>query len=107
MDEITAKVIAYMEHGCSQVEGEYMIEYKPDDYMNMSYLRLLEESAEEWLSEIRMEPEVTYSTQMAYVREHDGAGAVTADYFKWGETEVMPWADQTELRVKHGWYEGG
>lgn len=76
-------VHAYLEDGCSQADGEVRISWKPVNFMIYSDLfqGMATDAAEEWIGSFKMKPETTYEAHFEHVVEHDGAGAVTSEYF--------------------------
>lgn len=74
----------YLEDGCTQEDGEVNISWLPINFAIYSDLfqELIQTSIDAWLGENEVENNFMYEVIFAHVVEHDGAGAVTSEYFE-------------------------
>ena len=83
---ISNKIVVhfYLEDGCSQKDGEVSISWKPMNFMIYSELfpELIQIAIDAWLSDNELAVNTVHEVIFAHVVEHDGAGAVTCEYFE-------------------------
>ena len=70
--------------GHDQDKDEVEISWHPINFSIYSarFHELVEEACSEWLEENRLSHDKAYEVIFSHVVEHDGAGAVTGEYFE-------------------------
>lgn len=83
----------YVEEGCSQDEGEASVEWAPINFFIYSDLfpDLIREAVDEWLDKNIIRNGTRYEVVFAHVRELDGAGYLTSEYFEPVLEEQQDW----------------
>ncbi|WP_136678646.1 hypothetical protein [Neptunomonas sp. XY-337] len=84
--QIRNKVLVtfFLEEGCKQKDGEVYSSWQPINFAVYSGLfqELIQEASDEWLSENTIDVNCSHEVIFAHCVEHDGAGAVTSEYFE-------------------------
>ena len=77
-------VSIYLDDDCSQEDGEVSISWQPINFMIYSTLfpEIVALSIDDWISDRTIKKGVLYEVIMQHRVEHDGAGAVTGEYFE-------------------------
>tara|TARA_R110000737_G_C14334487_1_gene442117 strand:- start:358 stop:636 length:279 start_codon:yes stop_codon:yes gene_type:complete len=79
-----------LEEDCSQEEGEVSIMWQPINFMIYStvFHEIIDISIADYLSDNLIEHWAAYEVIFQHIVEHDGAGAVTSEYFEPIHSEI-------------------
>lgn len=83
-------VSLWLEEGCSQADDEVTRSWSPINFSIYSDLfpDMINEAIGDWLGENTMRVETEYELILEHIREHDGGGALTDEYFTVLHTEM-------------------
>ena len=78
------RVCLYLQDDCSQEGGEVSIFWEPINFMIYSDLfpEIISISIDDWLGDNAIDKRCQYELIFEHIVEHDGAGAITCEYFQ-------------------------